>query len=255
MKTKVMFAVLFAMALGCRNEFIERCAEEYEIISAVVIESECVADDGTSSVPVGDTTNADDYKLRVHVVNERGMNMIQDVEWSASDDPTLVDLAIIEADPEFHREAAALIRTTADILDRGGEVEPGATITACVINDCSDYIGGDGCAPCIPEICSAPHTVRAVVNAEGDWELQGTTFPFPIQLRVRQSGRELAAASFEPGINGREIEFWSGDWHYRGEFADHENVVGRVIRDSTGEDLGEWTANKCPDAGCSTPTP
>ena len=48
----MLLVVLFAMALGCRNEFIELCTDEYEIISAVVIESECVADDGTSPVPI-----------------------------------------------------------------------------------------------------------------------------------------------------------------------------------------------------------
>lgn len=253
----MMFVVLFAAMLGCRNEFIELCAGEYEIISAVVIESECVTDDGTSPVPTRDTTNAGHYRLRAHVVNERGMNMIQNVEWRVSD-PTLVDLAITEADPEFHREATALIRTTADILDRGGEVEPEATITACVINDCSDYNSGEGCAQCVPEICSVPHTVRSVVNAEGAWELQGATFPFPVQLYASQTGRTLEAISsfYRPEIHGRQINFTAGEnWHYIGQFSDHRHVTGEVIESPSGTSLGTWTATKCPDSGCSAPVP
>ncbi len=249
MKTKMMFAVLFAMVLGCRENYIEPCADEYNLISAVVIEGSSFDDDGASVVPVGDSTNPADYKLLVHVISERGMNLIQNVEWRVSD-PTLVNLEITEADPEFHREASALVQTLADILDRDGENEPETTVVVCVVNDCASYLGGDGCTPCVPEICSAPHTIRAVVNAEGDWELSGATFPFPVPIRVRQTGRELAAAFYEPEINGRQINFSSGSTSYVGHFTDHEHVTGEAIVPPSGDNLGTWTAVKCPPTGC-----
>lgn len=252
MRTKLALLVFFMMTLGCRKNYIELCADEYNLVSAIAIEGG--GEDGVSSVPAGDETNADAYKLRVHVVNERGMNLVRDVEWQISD-PTLVELATIDADPEFHREAAALIKTRADILDRGGPNEPEATITVCVQNDCARYSGGDGCAVCVPEVCSAPHTVRAVLNAEGAWELSGATFPFTVAIYVSQTGRALEAISsyYRPEINGRQIEFFADDWHYTGEFQNREHVTGRVVRDSTGEDLGEWTAAKCPPTGCTPP--
>ncbi len=250
MKMKITFAVLFAVLVGCRQNYIELCADEYNLISAVVVESSCFDDDGASPVPVGDSTNPADYKLLVHVVSERGMNLIQNVEWRISD-PTLVNLEITEADPEFHRESSALIETLADILDRDGETEPETTVVACVVNDCAGYLGGSGCAPCIPEICSAPHTIRSVVNAEGDWRLEGATFPWSVPIRVRQTGRELAAAFYELEIRGRGIEFWSGEIRYRGVFTpDQEHVTGEAVNDSTGENLGVWTATKCPPTGC-----
>jgi len=112
----MLFAVFFVAVLGCRENFVELCAGEYNLVSVVVVESSCFDDDGASLVPVGDDTNLDAYKLRVHVVNERGMNLLRNVEWRVSD-PTLVDLAVIEADPDFHRETSALVETLADILE------------------------------------------------------------------------------------------------------------------------------------------
>jgi hypothetical protein len=252
MKTKMLFAVLFVTLFGCREIFVDICAGEYRLVTTVVIEGG--GEDGISAVPVGDETNIVAYKIRAHVVNGRRMNLIQNVEWRISD-PSLVRLATVPADPESHLEATAIIETLADILDRGGASEPEATITACIQNDCAGYLGGEDCATCVPEVCSAPHTVRAVVNAEGFWELQGATFPFTVQLAASQTGRTLEAISsyYRPEINGRQIEFWADDWHYIGEFTDREHVVGRVVRDSTGEDLGEWTADKCPDTGCAPP--
>lgn len=249
MKTKMMFAVLFVAVLGCRENFVELCAGEYNLVSAVVIESSCFDDDGASLVPVGDDTNLDAYKLRVHVVNERGMNLLRNVEWRVSD-PTLVDLAVIEADPDFHRETSALVETLADILDRRGESEPETTVVVCATNNCADYLGGDGCAPCAPEVCSAPHTIRSIVNAEGDWELSGATFPFPVPIRVRQTGRKLEAAFYEPEVHGRQINFSSGNTSYVGQFIDHEHVTGEAIISPSGDNLGTWTAEKCPPTGC-----
>lgn len=254
MKTNMAFAVLFAATFGCRNEFVDLCPNDYNVAIAVVIVSDCAPpEDGISPVPAGDMTNVVNYKLHAYVYNSGGI-LVKDVEWRVSD-PTLVILTPIEASAETRREAITLIQTTADILDRGGDTEPEATVTACVTNDCID--SDSSCVECLSEVCSAPHTVRSVVNAEGFWELEGATFPFTVQLAASQTGRDLEAISsyYRPEIHGQQINFAAGDWHYRGEFSDHEHVVGRVIRDSTGEDLGEWTANKCPDAGCSYPTP
>ena len=250
MKTKVMFAVLsLVVFIGCEHNFTELCADEYNLISAVVIEGSSFDDDGASVVPVGDSTNPADYKLLVHVVSDRGMNLIRDVEWQVSD-PTIVNLEIIESDSEFHRETSALIETLMDIMDRDSENEPEATVVVCATNDCANYLSGDGCAPCVPEICSEPHTVRAVVNAEGDWELSGATFPFPVPIRVRQTGRKLEAAFYEPEINGRQINFSSGSTSYVGLFDNETHVTGEAIVSPSGDNLGVWTAVKCPDTGC-----
>lgn len=249
MKMTTLFVVLSMVLFGCRDNFIELCADEYNLISAVVIESSCFDDDGASPVPVGDDTNMDTYKLRVHIVNERGMNLLRNVEWRVSD-PTLMNLSVVEADPDFHRETSALIETLADILDRDGEHEPEATVVVCATNDCADYLGGDGCAPCVPEVCSAPHTVRAIINAEGDWRLSGATFPFPVPIRVRQTGRKLEAAFYEPEINGRQINFSSGNTSYVGHFEDETHVTGEAIVSPSGDNLGVWTAVKCPPTGC-----
>lgn len=245
----MLFAVFFVAVLGCRENFVELCAGEYNLVSVVVVESSCFDDDGASLVPVGDDTNLDAYKLRVHVVNERDMNLLRNVEWRVSD-PTLVDLAVIEADPDFHRETSALVETLADILDRRGESEPETTVVVCATNNCADYLGGDGCAPCAPEVCSAPHTIRSIVNAEGDWELSGATFPFPVPIRVRQTGQKLEAAFYEPEIHGRQINFSSGNTSYVGQFIDHEHVTGEAIISPSGDNLGTWTAEKCPSTGC-----
>lgn len=249
MKMRTMFVVLFAMVIGCRENYEESCADEYNLVSAVVIESNCIDDDGVSLVPVGDGTSPADYKLLVHVISERGMNLIRNVNWRISD-PALVNLETLEADPGFHREASALIETLADILDRDSENEPEATIVVCAVNDCENYLGGSGCAPCVPEVCSTPHAIQSIINAEGDWELSGATFPFPVPIRVRQTGRKLEAAFYEPEISGRQINFSSGNTSYIGQFTDHEHVVGEAILSPGGENLGSWVAVKCPPTGC-----
>ncbi len=252
MKTKITFVVLSAVFFGCRETYMELCPGEFYIATAVAVSGS--SEDGASAVPVGDETNTDDYKLLARVINGRGMDTFKRVEWQIVDSE-LVHLATIDADPETYRDASAIISTLVDILDSGGEGEPETTIRVCATNDCRNYLGGSGCAPCVPEVCSAPRTIRAVINAEGNWIIQGATFPFAFELHVSQNGRKLLAASFEPEINGRQIEFTSGDYRYTGEFADHEHVVGRVVSESTGDDLGEWTAAKCPITGCPPPEP
>lgn len=247
MKTKMMFTVLFAMTLGCRNEFIDLCPNDYTVAVAVAIVSDCAPpEDGISPVPTGDTTNADAYKLHAYVYNSEGI-MVKDVEWQVSDSELLV-LAPIEASAETRREAMTLVQTTADILDRGGDVEPWATVTACVTNDCEAIDAS--CVECLPEVCSEPHVVRSVINAEGDWELSGATFPFPVPIRVRQTGRKLEAAFYEPEINGRQINFSSGSTSYVGLFDNETHVTGEAIVSPSGDNLGTWTAVKCPDTGC-----
>ncbi|MBI5071933.1 hypothetical protein HZB93_03535 [Candidatus Falkowbacteria bacterium] len=162
MKTKMLFAVLFAMALGCRNEFIDPCPNDSSVAMAVAIVSDCAPpEDGISVVPAGDTTSVSDYKLHAYVYNSYGI-MIKDVDWQISDNPTLLTLAPNGASAETRREATALIQTTADILDRGGDTEPKATVMACVTNNCE--VIEAGCVECLPEICSPPHTVRSIVG-------------------------------------------------------------------------------------------
>lgn len=258
MKTNFLFAVLFALTLGCRSEFVDLCPGEDQIATAVAIESDCVEADGTSAVTANDVTGTDHYKLHAHVWRQGGAEFFKDVTWSV-DDSTAFDLAPIPASPETSHEAATLILATADILDLGGDAEPETTVTVCVTNDCTHYTGGGECAVCVPEVCSEPHTIRSVVNAEGAWELEGTTFPVTphLQLTAVQTGREIQGITgyLNPEIHGRQIEFSSGDWHYLGTFTDHEHVTGEVNLISTGEDLGPWTATKCPDSGCPDPTP
>ena len=252
MKTNILFAVLFTMALGCRETYIELCPGEFSVATAVAVEGG--GEDGTSAVPVKDLTNADAYKLLARVINGRGMDVFRDVEWEITD-VAIVRLATINADPVTYRDASAIISTLVDILDSGGETEPETTVRVCATNDCAGYLGGDGCAPCVAKVCSSPRTIRAVINAEGDWIIQDATFPFAVELHVSQSGRKLDAAFYAPEIHGRQIEFASGDYRYTGEFTDHEHVVGRVVSESAGEDLGEWTATKCPLTGCAPPEP
>ena len=249
MKNKTLFAVFFLTLFGCRENRVELCAGEYEIATEVLVEAESFDTDGALAVPAGDWTDVDKYKLRIHVVSGRNMNLFQDVEWRISD-PTLVSLSALHADPDGHLEASAIVETTADILDRSGETEPETTITVCVQNDCADYAGGEGCAACLPEVCSRPYKVRAIVNAEGDWRLQGATFPYPVPIRVKQTGRELTAAFFEPSIHGTQINFSSGSTSYVGQFTDHEHVTGEAIVSPSGDNLGVWTAEKCPATGC-----
>lgn len=247
MKTKIAFVILSIVTFGCRETYLELCPGEYQIATAVAVEGG--DEDGTVPVPVGDETNPDAYELLARVINGRGMDTFGEVEWQIVDSE-LVHLSTIDADRETYRDASAIASTLADILDLGGEVEPETTIRVCTTNDCANYLGGSGCAPCVPEVCSAPRTVRAVVNAEGHWLLRGATFPFAVPIYVNQTGRKLEAGGFELEIHGREIEFWSGTIHYLGEFADHEHVAGEATNDVTGENLGVWTAVKCPDTGC-----
>jgi hypothetical protein len=250
MKTKITFAVLSVVVLGCRETYTELCPGEYHIATAVAIEGG--DEDGASAVPVGDLTNTDAYKLLARVINGRGMDTFRDVEWQVVDSD-LAHLATINADPVTYRDASAIISTLSDILDQDGTTEPETTLRVCATNDCTNYLGGSGCAPCVPEVCSAPLTIRAVINAEGEWLLEGATFPFATPLHVSQAGRKLEAGGFEPEIHGRTIEFWSWEIHYIGEFTDHEHVTGEVTNDATGENLGVWTATKCPDTGCVPP--
>lgn len=250
MKTNIMFAVLCAMTLGCRNEFVDLCPNDYNVAVEVAIVSDCAptTESSVSPVPAGDTTNVNDYKLHAYVYNSGGI-LVKDVEWRVSDDPTpLVILAPIEASAETRREAITLVQTTADILDRGGDTEPQATITACVRNDCID--SDSSCVECLPEVCSDPHTVKSVINAEGHWELSGATFPFPVPVYVSQSGRDLDAIYYEPTIHGRQINFSSGSTSYVGQFTDRTHVTGEAIVSPSGDNLGTWTAVKCPDTGC-----
>jgi len=252
MKTNILFAVLFIVTLGCRETYIELCPGEFYVATAVAVEGG--DEDGTSAVPVGDLTNANAYKLLARVINSRGMDTFGDVEWQIVDSD-LAHLATIDADPVTYRDASAIISTLSDILDQDGTTEPETTLRVCATNDCTNYLGGDGCAPCVAEVCSSPRTIRAVINAEGDWIIQGATFPFAVELHVTQAGRKLDAAFYAPEIHGRQIEFTSGDYLYAGEFADREHVTGEVVNVPTGEDLGEWTATKCPLAGCPPPEP
>jgi hypothetical protein len=250
MKTKMAFAVLFVTMLGCRNEFVDLCPNNSGIATAVAIVSDCASpEDGISTVPAGDTTNISIYKLHAYVYNSESI-MIKDVEWRVSD-PELLVLAPIEASAETRREAMTLVQTIADILDRGGDTEPEATVTACVTNDCEGI--DTSCVECQPEICSAPHTVRSVINAEGAWELSGATFPFTVAIYASQTGRTLDAISsyYEPEIHSRQINFSSGDTSYVGQFTDRTHVTGEAIRSPVGENLGTWTAMKCPDSGCA----
>jgi len=248
MKMKMMFVVLFAMGLCCRETYTELCPGEFYVATAVAVEGG--DEDGTSSVAVGDETNVDAYKLLARVINGRGMDVFGNVEWQITDS-TLVRLATIEADPVTYRDASAIISTLTDILDSGGDFEPETTIRVCATNDCTNYLGGSGCAPCVAEVCSAPRTIRAVINAEGDWIVQGASFPFAVELHISQTGRKLDAVFYAPEIHGWQIEFTSGDYHYTGEFTDREHVTGEVVNVPTGENLGEWTAVKCPPTGCS----
>lgn len=245
-----MIAVLFVMALGCRNEFIERCPNDSSVAMAVAIVSDCTpsTEANVSPVPTGDTTNADAYKLHAYVYNSDGI-LIKDVEWRVSDS-SLVSLAPIEASIETRREAMTLVQTTADILDLGGDTEPEATVTACVTNDCEAIDAG--CVDCQPEVCSAPHIVKSVINAEGAWELSGATFPFPVAVYASQTGRDITAISsyYEPTIHGRQINFSSGSTSYVGHFTDETHVTGEAIVSPSGDNLGIWTAVKCPPIGC-----
>jgi hypothetical protein len=249
MKTKIWFLVLLIAALGCRETFVDLCPHDSNVATEVAIVSDCIEEDGTSPVPANDMTNVDHYKLHAYVYNVNHI-MIKNVEWRVSD-PTLVTLAPIGASAETPREARALIQTTADILDRGGDAEPTATITACVANDCVD--SDSSCVECLPEICSAPHTVKSVVNAEGAWELSGVTFPFTVAIYASQTGRELEAISsfYKPEIHADQINFSAGSTSYLGHFIDRTHVTGEAIVSPSGDDLGTWTAVKCPDAGCA----
>lgn len=250
MKTILVSAVFFFVSLGCRQTFIDLSREEYGVVTWVKVEADRSETDGSMAVPKEDGTNTAVYTVRVYAYNHDGTPLFRSASWRISD-PSVVELSPDEDDPPTH-EARAYVRTLQDIFDLGGENEPAATVTACVTNSCEDYSGD---VVCEPEVCSDPLAIEGVVNAEGFWELQGATFPFAVQLAASQTGRTLEAISsyYRPEINGRQIEFWADDWHYTGEFQNHEHVLGRVIRDSTGEDLGEWTADKCPDTGCAPP--
>lgn len=258
MKTKSALFGLCAVLLGCREEYIDLCRGESSIVVSVILTSDSLDEDEGLVVTREDETNMDHYSLKVYPYNDEGMILPRGVDWRITN-PALVRLFPVPPDEEHGREGRALVQTLEDILDRGGETEPETTVVACVANDCANYQGGSECVQCQSEVCSRPITVRSVINAEGSWELSGATFPpIPIQLHVLQTGHELTAVSseYEPRIEGRWVTFRAGgDWQYVGEFTDREHVAGEVTRLSTGENLGEWTATKCPPTGCPDPTP
>lgn len=250
MKTKVLPAILFAVLFGCRENYVDLTPrEDYGIAVHVVLQADLFEDDGaTMAVPKEDNTNSYRYTLRAYVYNYRGMVLLRSVEWRVSD-PSAVELTPFdEEDPPTH-EARAMVRATKDIFDLGGESEPEAVVIACTANDCE---GTSGEVECLPEVCSNSVTVKGVVNAEGAWELEGATFPFTVQLYASQTGRTLEAISsyYEPEIRGRQINFSSGSTSYLGHFIDRTHVTGEAFISPSGDNLGVWTAVKCPDSGC-----
>ncbi len=248
MKTKMTYLAIFAVLCGCRNEFIDLTREEYGVVTQIMIRPDFPEGDGSIAVPKGDQSNTANYKLRAYVYNHDGMPLYRPIDWRVSD-PALVELMPETDDPPTH-EARAAIRTLQDVFDAEGETEPEATITACVTNDCEGY-GGE--VVCEPEICSAPITVKGVVNAEGAWELSGATFPFTVAIYTSQTGRTLDAISsyYEPEIHGNQINFSAGSTSYVGHFTDRTRVTGEAIVSPSGDNLGTWTAVKCPDTGCT----
>ncbi len=250
MKAKIMSAVLFAALFGCRENYVNLTPrEDYGIAIQVVLRADFPEADGSMAVPKEDSTNASIYMLRAYVYNYQGMVLLRPVEWRISD-RTVVELTPFDdEDPPTH-ESRAMVRAVKDIFDLGGENEPEAVITACVANTCES---GSGEVECLPEICSNSLTVKGVVNAEGAWELEGATFPFTVQLYASQTGRTLEAISsyYKPTINGRQINFSAGSTSYVGHFTDRTHVTGEAFISPSGDNLGIWTAVKCPDTGCT----
>lgn len=256
MKTNMLAVVICLAVAGCREERSpDLCLDEYGVVTEIRIESDCSEGerDGPSFVTARDSTDTSAYALHAYAFNSRGTGIYREVQWQAADS-TLVELMPLPRETGERRESRALIRTLADIFDRGGEEEPSTTAVACLTNDCADYQEGEDCAPCPLEICSEPSTIKSVLNIEGSWVLEGATFPFPVQLNATQTGHRVVAISsaYAPTVSGRQVTFnVGGDWQYAGEFTDREHVTGEVTRLSTSENLGAWTATKCRQPDCS----
>ena len=248
MKTKMAYLALFAALCGCSHEFTDLSREEYGVVVQVTIQPDLFDGDGSLAVPKEDGTNAASYTLRVYAYNHDGVPLFRGAEWRVSD-PAVVELMPDNEDPPTH-EARAAVRTLRDVFDLGGESEPEATVTACVTNDCEGYGGG---VVCESEICSEPFVVKGVINAEGAWELSGATFPFTVAIYASQTGRTLDAISsyYEPEIHANQINFSAGSTSYLGHFIDRTHVAGEAIVSPSGDNLGTWTAVKCPDTGCT----
>lgn len=249
MKTNVTFAILCALTFGCRNEFVDLTPrEDYGIAVQVVLRADFFEGDGTMAVPKEDNTNSYRYTLRAYVYNYRGMVLLRPVAWRVSDSTVIELMPTSDEDPPTH-EARAMVRAIQDIFDRGDESEPETAVTVCVANDC-ERISGE--VECLPELCSNSITVKGVINAEGAWKLEGATFPFPVQLYASQTGRTLEAISsyYEPEIHDRQVNFSAGSTNYVGRFTDQTHVTGEAIVSPSGDNLGTWTAVKCPDTGC-----
>lgn len=255
MKKVAILLWLCSVTIGCRNEFVDLTPrEDYNIATQVILRADFSEEDGiTVAVPKDDNTNSYRYTLRAYIYNYRGMVLLRTVDWHVSDETTVELVPFDDEDPPTH-EARALVRMRKDIFDLGGETEPEATVTVCVTNDCE---GTSGEVECLPEICSNTVIVKGVINAEGAWELEGATFPFPVQLYASQTGRELEAISsyYHPKIHGRQINFSAGSTSYVGHFTDRTRVIGEAFVSPSGDNLGTWTAIKCPPTGCADVEP
>ncbi len=162
-----------------------------------------------------------------------------DFVWSIADE----DIASFHFMPghgfdKVQRPQAALDLFATDVYDQ----EPQTTVIACAIpRDPSSHLFEPLCATL---------TLHDVVDLEGSWCFNGTTFDGDCDaFGFTQDGRQLSlegSTAQDGWVKAREVEFVRNGFRYHGSLLDSSFMYGVVGYDGSTDLLGTWQASKMP---------
>lgn len=129
-----------------------------------------------------------------------------------------------------------------DIFDNQEDTEPLTKIIVCTANTCSKQKPAD----CQDQAC-AEMVYVSIVNLEGNWRMNGTTFEPDAEMILLQNGRRFKDQKNgikDGSIQGTVISFEIDDYLYLGELSDRDHMQGEVMELMCNQTMGSWQAER-----------
>jgi hypothetical protein len=185
----------------------------------------------------------DPPSLCEHIVATPAQNADGDFfEVAAAISWTIEDTTVISLECENGSDDnSCTVRGLSDIFDAGNNEEPCTLLTACALNECPTPAPPD----CAAMVCRSV-TVCSVVNIEGTWSLDWSSFQEGSLASFAQYGRWFEDGAFpldEGFILGDSISFPWGEYTFSGMLdKDRSTIKGEVQNILTDSPAGPWKA-------------